>query len=133
MNRVLHFLPLVLLLAAAPVAAQKTKPASDSTRYELAEVDVLPRAINVDAFAALLGMLYPPELRDTGIEGMVEVRFLVDPAGVPHEITVVSSTEKGFDEVTARAVAALRFRPAEVRGAPVAVWVVQPVEWRIFR
>lgn len=126
-------LGLVLLLAAAPAAAQKTRsPAADSSHtYELREVTVVPRPVNVADLRRALQETYPAQLRDSVVDGQVDVRFRVDAQGMPQDLTITRSTHAPFDAPTLEAVRKLRFSPAEVDGKPVAVWVVLPIQWSV--
>ncbi|HEV3051090.1 MAG TPA: energy transducer TonB [Longimicrobium sp.] len=118
----------VALTAAAPLAAQQSAP--DSARvYHLREVEVLPRPQNVAEFAAVLQHAYPPHLRAAGVGGTVQVAFVVDTAGQPRDVRVVSTSDSSFSAPTAQAVSLLRFSPAQVQGRPVAVRVEQPIVW----
>jgi TonB family protein len=101
--------------------------------YELSAVEVLPRALNSEVFGRALAREYPPALRDIGAEGTVQVRFLVDEHGVPHNPIVTHATNTRFIEPTLTAVQVLRFRPARLNGRPVRVWVEQPIQWTVSR
>ena len=120
---------LVALAAAAPLAAQQSAPDSAQV-YHLREVEVLPRPQNVAEFAAVLQHAYPPHLRATGVGGTVQVAFVVDTAGEPRDVRVVSTSDSSFSAPTAQAVSLLRFSPAQVQGRPVPVRVEQPIVWR---
>lgn len=126
-------LALALLLAAAPASAQKTKglAADTSGVYELRDVTTPPRALNVADLRDALVNTYPVALRNAAVNGIVQVRFRVDAAGVPHDFTVVESTNAEFDKPTLEAIAKLRFSPARLEGRPVAVWVIQPIHWTV--
>jgi periplasmic protein TonB len=126
-------LALALLLAAAPAYAQKTKSLAADTSgvYELRDVTTPPRALNVADLREALVNTYPAPLRDAAVNGIVQVRFRVDAAGVPHDFVVMESTNAAFDKPTLEAIAKLRFSPARLAGRPVAVWVIQPIHWTV--
>lgn len=126
-------LALVLLLAAMPAAAQKSRAATaqSSGTYELREVTEIPRPLNLHDLREALETGYPPELRAARVGGRVEVRFRVDARGVPDDMTVIRSTDPAFDVPTIEALRKLRFTPGKVDGRPVPVWVVLPVEWNV--
>jgi TonB family protein len=120
---------LVLLLAAAPAAAQQ--PAPDSAPvYDLSAVEVLPRPQNVAEFTAALHQAYPAHLRQAGVGGTVHVAFVVGADGQPVDVRVVSTSDSAFSAPSTQAISLLRFSPAQVRGRPVAVRVEQPITWR---
>ncbi|HEX5872928.1 MAG TPA: energy transducer TonB, partial [Longimicrobium sp.] len=116
----------------APEGYRDPNASGDSINgYELSAVDVLPRILNAQAFGRALAEAYPPALRDAGEQGMVQVRFRVEPDGTTSHATITRSTEHGFDAPTLEAVRTLRFRPAKVNGRPVRVWVEQPIQWTV--
>jgi TonB family protein len=98
-------------------------------RYELSEVEELPRRLNGAEFqqaltreAARLGEHMPQR-------GTVQVRFLLEPDGTVSCPTVMQSTFRGLDSPTLRIVQMLHFRPARLDGRPVHVWVELPIQW----
>lgn len=117
----------VALLSALPAAAQP----DDEPAYELSEVTVPPRPLNVAELQRELERLYPPVLRDAGVSGSAQVRFRVNTDGTVSSPEITSSTNRLFDEPTLAAVSRLRFSPAEVDGRPVPVWAELPINWQI--
>ncbi len=101
--------------------------------WELSDVDVTPRARNLPGLRRALEAYYPPSLRDAHVNGLVQVRFRVDAAGMPHDFIITSSNNAGFHEATVRALAELRFTPARKDGRPVDVWVELPISWTTSR
>lgn len=71
--------------------------------------------------------VYPDALRSAGIEGEVEVEFVIDASGRvrPGSFRVLRSDHARFTSSVREAVATHRFLPAEVRGTRVAVLVRQ--------
>ncbi len=70
---------------------------------------------------------YPETLRGTGVQGIVVAQFVVDTAGrvEPGSFRAVGAVDERFVTAVLRAVAAARFRPAEVNGVPVRELVQQ--------
>ncbi len=66
-------------------------------------------------------VVYPDYERDRGIEGMVTVRFVVEPTGVVCGAEVARSVSLGLDREALDAVRQSRFMPGRQNGAPVAV------------
>lgn len=127
----MRILPVVLaILLAAPAAAQQA--AADSARvFELYEVEVMPRPQNAPEYAAALQQAYPPQLREAGTGGMVQVAFVVRPDGRVGDVRVLGASDPAFGAPTVQALSLLRFSPAQVGGRPVAVRVEQPITWRV--
>jgi TonB family protein len=99
--------------------------------YELSGVEEQPRPLNLAELGRALERLYPPHLRDTRQAGSVHVRMRVDAEGVVTSAVVTESSDQAFNAPTVEAVRTLRFRPARVKGRPVAVWVVLPIQWQV--
>ncbi len=76
--------------------------------------------------------VYPPELRKAGIQGEVDVQFVVDAAGVLDMRTVqlVRADVVEFVEPALAALRAYRFRPLMVEGCAVAATVRMPFAFR---
>jgi TonB family protein len=80
-------------------------------------------------------LVYPPLLREAGIEGQVVLEFVVDSAGRvdPGSIMVVSSTNKAFERPAVDVVKRSIYRPAILDGVPRAMRTRQPVEFHIMK
>lgn len=117
-------------LFALPARAQTERVLPpDPGTYELSAVDVLPQAMNRGILSRVLQLVYPPHLRDSGVSGTATLRFIVPRSGAvdPESVRVVYATHPDFAAAAAMAIRILQFRPAEVGGKPVRVWVEIPV------
>ena len=76
--------------------------------------------------------LYPAGARDGHIPGDVELKVVVDTAGVPCFVLceAVVPPGAGFVESAVRAAYQWRFGPGRSRGEPQSVWVELPFTWR---
>ena len=74
---------------------------------------------------------YPPGLRDNGIVGKVQLRFVVKADGSvdPGSIEVVAASVKALGEAAAKAVARIEFVPGKKDGKPVASQVIMPIAY----
>jgi bla regulator protein blaR1 len=81
------------------------------------------------------GVRYPTDLRAQGIEGEVLVQFIVGTDGKIdlESFRVLKSSAPEFEEAVRAALPALRFVPAEVKGAPVKQLVQQPFIFQLSR
>lgn len=77
--------------------------------------------------------VYPTTLRAAGVEGMVQVRMVVDTLGrvEPGSVLVVYSTNIAFEAAALDAVRAARFSPARVAGAAVRQLVQQSIRFSL--
>ena len=78
---------------------------------------------------------YPAYEKDAGIEGTVNVRFVVELNGSLSHITVVKSVSKGLDEEAVRVLQKIggpgKWTPAKAKGRPVRAYYVLPINYKI--
>jgi protein TonB len=78
---------------------------------------------------------YPEVLKAAGVEGEVDVSFVVDTTGRadPASLRILKSTHDLFDAAVRSALPGMRFIPAEAGGRKVKQQVQQPFVFRIIR
>jgi periplasmic protein TonB len=83
----------------------------------------------------LLQRLYPQRLKETGIDGSVQVQFVVTADGRVDMSTVqiLSATHAEFGEATTRVLRDLRFTPARKGEHNVRMLTVLPIQWKLQR
>jgi outer membrane biosynthesis protein TonB len=76
-------------------------------------------------------LVYPPLLKDAGIEGHVIIEVVVGIDGHPEADTfrIVESSHKGFERAARDLVLGSLFRPGRMRGQAVRVLIRQPVNF----
>jgi len=78
--------------------------------------------------------VYPELLRAAGIPGRVVLQVVVDTLGrAERAVTVVESSNRGFDAAALAYVRAARFRPGRVRGRAVRVLIRLPIDFTLQR
>ncbi len=104
-------------LARAPMPGLP-KHGPPRTRFNPDEVDRMPQAV------AAAQPIYPYRAKRLGIEGRVEVRFLVDARGRTSLFKILQSQPPGeFDQVVLKTVKSWKFKPAIKDGRAVETWV----------
>ncbi len=126
--RSLHTLPLIALLSLACVDEKEAQRAVDAIWQGGPRPDSMPVMLNRE-----LPFRYPLSLWTTRVQGNVILRIHIDSAGVvvPDSTIVVESS--GFQPLDSAAVKGseeLRFRPALLRGRPMALSIQLPVFFR---
>jgi protein TonB len=114
-------------------------PAATPARSEGAAIpftpwDVPPKLLNPDEVLRALERAYPPLLRDAGITGTVGLLVHIDEKGRFLEARI--GTSSGYASLDAAALGVsegFRFRPAQNRDVPTAVWTSLPVTFEIRR
>jgi protein TonB len=78
--------------------------------------------------------IYPHLAQRRGIEGWVEVSFLVSREGLVSREEVVQAQPEGvFENSALQALRAWRFSPGIKEGAAVDTWVVQVIRFKLAR
>ncbi len=90
-------------------------------------VDEPPRALSSPR------LRFPEALRAAGIQGFVVVGFVVDTTGraEPGSISIVVSTNPGFDASAKEVIRKSRYRPGRMQGKPVRTLATQRVDFNI--
>jgi protein TonB len=104
------------------------KETQEKTVYQSFEVEKAPECVNL---AQVRGsMQYPEIARETGIEGRVTVKVLVNESGSVIKVGSVSGPDVFHDEVREKA-SDLQFTPGLQNGKPVKVWVTVPFNFKL--
>jgi len=76
---------------------------------------------------------YPPVMQQAGIEGRVDLQYVVDTTGhvERNSVKVLGSSNKMFEEPAKEAILKAVFRPAKIRGRPVRQLVQQAIAFKI--
>ena len=117
-----------LRLPPPPVRDEEgSDPLRDYVAYTVAA-----RLINREEVARTARRLYPPHLRDAGIEGTTLLWVRVGVDGSVAEVRVKeSSGSEAFDAAALRVAQEMEFRPAMNLDQPVALWVQIPLQFQI--
>jgi TonB family protein len=76
--------------------------------------------------------VYPPELRDRGVEGDVVLFVYIDRYGYVRNAIVESSPgEPAFGESAKEAAYRCKFEPAKKRGRPIGTWYIIVMQFRL--
>ena len=76
--------------------------------------------------------LYPFRAREQGVEGVVQVKILVNADGSVGEVQIMASRPEGvFEESVMKAVPQWRFKPGTIEGKAVTAWVVTALKFQL--
>lgn len=116
-----------LSLAASPVSLSFLDGSAldFETVFDLAQLDSAPEPVFQPA------PVYPAKAQSGGIEGFVELEFVVTEEGGVKNVVVSASAPPGmFEQSAAQAVGRWRFRPGLRNGRPVRTRVRQTVNFQ---
>jgi protein TonB len=124
MNRIV--LTVALLITAPVLGAQSS--ATDTSRARPTAYFEFQVEQSALPLPGMRGVVYPPQLRSSHLEGTVLAQFVVDTAGKPEmsSFKVLRSPHELFSKAVYDAVAKMRFQPAQIDGRPVRQVVQQP-------
>jgi TonB family protein len=96
--------------------------------YSVLQVDQM-----VERYEGSAAPVYPDELRDKGVEGMVQATYVVDTAGRVDTTTihVSQSNDPRFTQSVVAALGEMRFRPARRSGKTVRQLVEQRFRFKL--
>jgi protein TonB len=92
-------------------------------------VEKEPAPVNLDEIKKRI--VYPPLLKEAGVQGKVIVRILVGKDGKYIKHQVIKSSHKLFTEAVEKEIQNLEFTPAIQAGKPIKLWVTIPFDFRL--
>ncbi|MDE2888128.1 MAG: M56 family metallopeptidase [Gemmatimonadota bacterium] len=111
---------------------QKAAPPSDRSdvggekAFEISDVDVMPVLLNLNDIRPA----YPDIAKKAGLTGRVILKFKINVDGSVNDVNVLEGDEI-FRKPAIDAVHKFKYKPAELDGKPVAVWMTLPFRFAI--
>lgn len=117
---------------SAPSPSNATADRNEEVRYAstLDVADRTPRIVGGKG-SLYLNIKYPQKARTQGIEGRLELEFLVEPDGSVSDIEVAKSLHPLCDSAAVEGVRSVDFIPAKVDGDPIPIRLRLPVRFKI--
>ena len=113
---------LATTLCFFPACASKTEPefivSSEEKVYNPSDLDQQPGIRSMKT-----PPVYPIAMKRQGISGEVLLEFVVDARGNVHDVTVVKSTHKEFEQPAIDAISQAKFSPGKIHGKAVSALV----------
>ena len=110
-----------------PPQEHPVRPATDprTSSQDFVKVEVMPVLISLPA------PVYPTTARKAHMQGTVMVRALVGRDGRVHDAFAVDGGITVLNDAAVNAVRKAHFKPAELDGKPIAVWVQVPIRFTL--
>src|SRR4051812_17688079 len=101
------------LLAPATVRAQ-------SDAHEMSELESIPKFSSPSSAAKLIQAAYPTAMKRAGINGTVQLEFVVLPTGKvePGSVQVVAASSPALGEAAKGMAEKIEFTPGMIKGEP---------------
>lgn len=94
--------------------------------FEAYELDQPPQTI------VKVPPVYPYKAREMGIEGIVQIKVLVNTDGTVGQVQILGARPEGyFEKAVMRAVPNWKFNPGKIEGNAVTAWVVTNVRFQL--
>lgn len=121
-----------LALAGALVAAIPTLAAAQDKVHDAAELTTKPKLASMAKTAQLVQRSYPAKLKSAGVDGTVQVQFVVGTDGKVEEssVEVVAATVPALGDAAREVASKLEFQPGKVNDAPVRTRVLLPIVYK---
>jgi protein TonB len=92
--------------------------------FEAYELDQAPQPV------VRVPPVYPYKAREQGIEGVVQIKLLVNSDGTVGQIYILDARPKGiFDDAVLKSVPQWKFNPGKIAGETVTAWVVTDIRF----
>jgi protein TonB len=109
---------------AINVGQFETSDMEDEFVFEAYELDQPPQPV------VRVPPVYPYQARERGIEGVVQVKLLVNANGSVGQVQILDARPKGmFEDAVMKSVPQWRFNPGKIEGKAVTAWVVTAVRF----
>jgi TonB family protein len=121
-----------LALTAAIVAAAPAAAAAQDKVYGVEELTTKPKVASMTKTAQLVQRSYPDKLKAAGVDGTVQVEFVVGPDGKVEagSVQVVAASVPAFGDAAKEVASKLEFQPGKVNDAPVRARVLLPIVYK---
>ena len=122
-------------LAAAMTFTIAISPAvlhAQGEAHEMSELETLPKFISASAAARLIQASYPEALRRAGINGTVQLEFVVGASGKvePGSVQVVAASSPRLGEAAKEIAEKIEFTPGTIKGEAVRAKVLLPLVYK---
>ena len=119
-------------LAASVVAVAPAVAHAQDRVYNNEELTVKPKVANMTRTAQLVQRSYPDKLKAAGVDGTVQVQFVVGSDGKvePGSVEVVAASVPALGDAAREVAGKLEFQPGKVNDAPVRSRVLLPIVYK---
>ncbi len=105
---------------------------AQSDAHEMSELETMPRFSSAAATARLIQRSYPEAMRRAGINGTVQLEFVVGASGKvePGSVQVVAASTPQLGEAAKTIAEKIEFTPGMIKGEPVRARVLLPLVYK---
>ncbi len=121
-----------LALAASVVALVPAALEAQDRVYSTDELTTKPKVASMTRTAQLVQRSYPDKLKSAGVDGTVQVQFVVGADGKvePGSVEVIAATVPALGDAARDVAGKIEFQPGKVNDAPVRARVLLPIVYK---
>lgn len=121
-----------LVVAASVFMAAPAIAGAQDKVYTAEELTTKPKVESMTRTAQLVQRSYPEKLKAAGVDGTVQVQFVIGTDGKvdPNSIEVIAATVPALGEAAKEVAAKLEFQPGKVNDSPVRTRVLLPIVYK---
>lgn len=121
-----------LALAASVVALAPVALQAQDRVYSTDELTTKPKVASMARTAQLVQRSYPDKLKSAGVDGTVQVQFVVGTDGKvePGSVEIVAATVPALGEAARDVATKIEFQPGKVDDSPVRARVLLPIVYK---
>ncbi|MHB1224430.1 MAG: energy transducer TonB [Gemmatimonadaceae bacterium] len=121
-----------LVFAASALVAVPALAGAQDKVYAAEELTTKPKVESMARTAQLVQRSYPDKLKAAGVDGTVQVQFVIGTDGKvdPSSIEIVAATVPALGEAAKAVAAKLEFQPGKVNDSPVRTRVLLPIVYK---
>jgi periplasmic protein TonB len=106
------------------LGAMNTGPIEQPLIFNAAELDQAPQTL------VRVPPIYPFKARERGVEGVVQVKLLVNMDGTVGDVQILDATPAGiFEDAVQKTVPRWKFKPGRLDGQAVNAWIITSVRF----
>lgn len=121
-----------LVFAASALVAVPAIAGAQDKVYSAEELTTKPKVESASRTAQLVQRSYPDKLKEAGVDGTVQVQFVIGADGKvdPGSIEIVAASVPALGEAAKQVAAKLEFHPGKVNDNPVKTRVLLPIVYK---
>ncbi len=121
-----------LVFAASAFVAMPALAGAQDRIYSADELTTKPKVESMTRTAQLVQRSYPDKLKSAGVDGTVQVQFIIGVDGKvdASSIEIVAATIPALGEAARSVAAKLEFQPGKVNDSPVRTRVLLPIVYK---
>lgn len=119
-------------VACAIVAAMPGLVSAQAKIYTAEELTTKPKLASSTRTAQLVHQSYPPKLRSAGVDGTVQLQFVIGVDGKVEgsSVEVISASVPAFADAAREVASKIEFSPGKVNDEPVRTRVLLPIVYK---